>query len=65
MNLAEIKKNKAQFTEELKAARRSLSSEVRVNSGIRTAEDVSAIINNRVVEKADWEPLYQYAVQFD
>ena len=62
MNLAEIKKNKPQFIEELRAARRSFSSEVRVNSGIRTAEDVSSLINNQVTEKADWEPLYQYTV---
>jgi hypothetical protein len=65
MNLAEIKKNKNQFLEELRGARRSASSEVHVNSGVRTAEDVSAIINNRITEKPDWEPLYQYAVEFD
>jgi hypothetical protein len=65
MNLAEIEKNKAQFIEELKAARRFASSEVHVNSGICTAEDISAIINNRVTEKTSWEPLYQYAVEFD
>jgi hypothetical protein len=65
MNLAEIKKNKNQFIEELWAARRSVSSELHVNSGVRTAEDVSAIINNRITKKPDRDPLYQYAVEFD
>jgi len=51
--------------QELQAARMSASSEVHVNSGVCTAEDVSAIINNKITEKPDWEPLYQYAVEFD
>jgi len=65
MNLAVIKKNKIQFIEELRTSRKSASSEVHVNSGVRTAEDISAIIGNRITEKPDWEPLYKYAVEFD
>jgi len=65
MNLAEIKANKARFVEKVKAARSSASPEVRVNSGVCTPEDVSAIIRNRVIEKPDWQPIYQYAAEFD
>jgi hypothetical protein len=65
MDLTEIKKNKTRFIQELQAARLSASSEVNVNSGVRSAEDVSSIIGNRIIEKPDWEPLYQYAMQFD
>lgn len=65
MNLAAIKANKAEFVGKLHTARDHASSEVRVNSGVRTADDVSAIINNRVTEKPDWQPIYQYAAEFD
>ncbi|UEM04076.1 hypothetical protein JL101_001135 [Skermanella rosea] len=65
MKLADIKKSNSQFIQELQAARAVASSEVHVNSGVRTAADVSAIINNRITEKPDWETLYQYATKFD
>ena len=65
MNLAAIKANKAEFVGKVQAARANASSEVRVNSGVCTADDVSAIINNRVTEKTDWQPIYQYAAEFD
>ncbi|MBP2295793.1 hypothetical protein [Azospirillum rugosum] len=63
--MAEIKANRGLFVEKVRAARSSASSEVRVNSGVCTPEDVSAIIQNRVTEKADWQPIYQYAAEFD
>lgn len=65
MNLAAIKANKAEFIGKVQTARANASSEVRVNSGVRTAEDVSTIINNRVTEKPNWQPIYQYAAKFD
>ncbi|UEM20458.1 hypothetical protein JL100_025825 [Skermanella mucosa] len=65
MKLADIKKSNSQFIRELQAARANASSEIHVNSGVRTAADISSVINNRITEKPDWQLLYQYAMQLD
>ena len=65
MNLNEIEKNKAQFIEQLRVSRRAASFEVHIGSGVRIAEDISQIVNNRITEKANWEHLYLCAMEFD
>jgi hypothetical protein len=65
MKLSEIKANRALFIERVQAARSDASPQVDVNCGIKKPEDVSAIINNRVTEKPNWQPMYDYAAGFE
>ena len=65
MNLAEIKRDGKLFLSKVQAARAGATSEVHVNSGVKTPEDVAAILNNTVTEPVDWRQAYHYAAEFD
>lgn len=65
MKLSEVKANRAQFIEKVRAARLDANPTVHVNCGIKNPDDVTAIIRNRITEKPDWEPMYNYAAGFE
>lgn len=65
MKLSEFVENPELFLKKLESAQSELEESVDVNSGIRSAEDIRAIINNKSKEKVDWTPLYEYAKKFD
>lgn len=65
MKLSEVKANRAQFIGRVRAARLDANPTVHVNCGIKKPDDVSAIIRNRITEKPDWNPMYDYAAGFE
>ena len=65
MKLSAIKADPGRLKIEVQKARVAIGQTVRVNNGIRTAEDLSLIINNEIMEQVDWKPLYEYAEKFD
>lgn len=65
MKLSEIKADRAQFIEKVRAARLDANPMVHVNHGIKSSDDVTAIIRNRITEKPDWNPMYDYAAGFE
>ena len=65
MNLAEFVANPDLLSRKMDEAYRDFDVKVRVNAGIKSAADIEAILDNKVIEEVDWEPLYQAAEQFD
>jgi hypothetical protein len=65
MNLAEYVANPDLLSQKMDEAYRDFDVKVRVNAGIKSAADIEAILDNKVIEEVDWEPLYQAAEQFD
>ena len=65
MKLSEFVENPQVLKIELAKVRQERRKNVKVNSGIRSAKDIEAILDNKTTELVDWSPLYKSAEEFD